>query len=129
MQNKSGGDGQHKMQAIILYRVIGKYSLSTTQILYLSSSIAISWNVLPTCPRSVFPILRLLVRLLVWFKAELPPEDKLQMVLYYLEQMGGESHPTGLQVSFSGCEMKGDGFLVICCASIYRTPQLYPHVN
>ena len=117
------------MQAITLYRVTGKYSLSRAQILYLSSSVAISWNVLLTCPGSVFPILHLLVRLLVWFKAELPPEGKLQMVLYYLEQMGGESHPTGLQVSFSGCEMKGDGFLVICCASIYSTPHLYPHVD
>lgn len=50
-------------------------------------------------------------------------------LLYYLEQMGGESHPAGLQVSFGGCEMKGDGFLVIRCASSHSTPHLYPHVS
>lgn len=41
----------------------------------------------------------------------------------------GESHPTWLQVSFSGWGIKGDGFLVLCCASIYSTLHLYPHLN
>lgn len=42
---------------------------------------------------------------------------------------GGESRSTRLQVSFSGGEMKGDGFPVICCASIYSTLYLHPHVS
>lgn len=42
---------------------------------------------------------------------------------------GGGSHPSWLQVSFSGGEMKGDGFLVVCCAFIYSTLHLYPRVN
>lgn len=54
------------MQAVTLYHITRKYSLSRTQILYLSSSTAIFWNVLLTCPGRVFPILHLLFRLWVW---------------------------------------------------------------
>lgn len=122
MQNKSSGDGQHKMQAV-MYCITRKYSLSRIQILYLSSSTATSWNVLLTCPGRVFSILHLLVRLWVWFT------KNCKWLLYYLEQMGGESHPTWLQVSFSRCEMKGDAFLVICCASIYSPLLLHPHMS
>lgn len=89
MQNKSRGDGQHKMEAITSYCVTRKYTLSRTQILYLSSSIAISWNVLLTCPGSVFPILHLLVRLWVWFKAELLPEGKWQVAIVLPGADGG----------------------------------------
>ena len=38
---KGQRDGQHTIHAVVSYRVTGKYSLSRTQILNLSSSIAI----------------------------------------------------------------------------------------
>lgn len=70
----SRGDGKQQMQAIHLYRVTRKYSQSRTQILYLSSSIPIPWNSLLTCLGSVFSHIASFVKLLVWFKAELPSQ-------------------------------------------------------